>query len=834
MKGSTDTCIDESLLEEESFQPTLEEKIQAEKSIKEFRTLVQYATKRGLNTKLLLHDPYLEDEEAANSLSEDLRTSFLEEEYKKLQSNEWFYVPPFSAANLHPPSSLAALDARETARNTLIEILGPKLGKTPETVGYSHIPRPLRLSRSIKANSQKAGGPIDIPLRSVTASRTTTRHYSTNLKFSNVARFSGENRVPGVLDSNQKMIKKQIRKKDDNKVVIRIDNTIDDGIEFDSDSECKDEKTYSNSSTRDIIYCESIEKANEKEQDNEIQDDSKRNDDEAIDAWWLDDCENENDDGISINSDDDWTDVILVVSAASDTNFDELSNQKIETQKLSKPSFLTSLNKKETSPTISTSEINPLDRSVFRKFVSPSLSFSKSPISGSIDNTQNKDFSSLSDDEWFRLCLVRATQKWQKSRKLMSMEAKAFSNNLAAALESVMKRVHGGIQFGRRIVKNTTASSKTQSRLHIRALLQKIYKARENGQKEPPSSLTPVSMIAGDSLRSSRSRSGTRHPTNWSNEAKSTKFSENARARSETRRKALENVQLKENIDNVFMKSETPQVHGSGKFSSGRDRKVTIKDKFFGIRQVIVPFTASVSIVTEAEIAKGSIAPGPGAHNIKPEHITRFGPHHRSSMPIIAKTSRRDKVSKSSLFRAMGERNEDELGVWEDSPHSAQEGDIIELDARLASQRPNLISAPHVGFKKALRVPNNFSETKAATVWGGDELVEVKSAQNLDILAKKIARAVRFIQQVEQEQKVAITTSERVNHALQASASQVPKSLVYLERRIEEGSRLEQVVPVNSSVSNSKIGNLQKFLDEILETMDTIEKPVTMSNRYFL
>jgi hypothetical protein len=845
--------VSSSLIEEgseliEDFVATPEEKRIAEASINEFRALVQLATKRGINTKLLLHDPYLEDDEAANSLSNDLQTTFLEEEYQKLQEREWFYVSPVGATDLHPPSSASAAEARVIARNTLVDILGPRLGQTPNTIGATHIPRPLRLHRTRKANERMAGGPAYIPLHTVTASRTTTRTYSTNLKFSNVARFEGVSRIQ---NDDSPLSRKEgglsTRKKTSRKVKAdeardSIENDADEGIELDSlysDSDADPDEKKTHNVTLSL---------NEEKKDNENDEESKMSDniniedetlqDTAIDAWWDDECEDESDGGISMISDDDeWSDVVLVVAAASDVDFDKNLNKTVKSidSKLSNQVSSLSTRKtrsKQTSQEVeqSTSSQNPLDRSVFRRFISPSLSFSRVPTKSLTGGNIGKGTSSLSDREWFRLCLVRATQKWRQSRKLMSIEAQSFSNDLATALESVMKRVHRGVSFGP--VKGVREESniqmsKTQSRLRVRELLKKIYKARVISQdKERAEPLVPISKLAGDNLLRSRPRS-----TSWAKEAMSRAFSENARARSASRRAALNEVQHIDSLDTSSLTTIPTSVPGVGKFTSGRDRIIAIKDKFFGVRQVLVPFTASVAMVSEAEAAKGSFLPGPGSHTVLPSHSTSFGPHRRGSAPVFSTAGRGgEKASRSSLFRAMGERIDDELGCWDDKQSSAPgEGDVVELT--LSSNRPNTVNAPRLGFNKApQRVSETvYSEAEAARIWQGDELIEVQSARNLERLSKKIARAVRFIQEQEDEQKEALHASERANNALQASASQYPRSSAFLEqtRNASDSKSLSKTLP-----SPLDLQDLNLFLDELLVTENIDPKKIAVSSRY--
>jgi hypothetical protein len=846
----------------EGFVATPEEKNRAEASIKEFRTLVKIATKRGLNYKLLLHDPYLEDEEAANSLSDDLQSTFLEEEYRELQSKDWFYIPPVSAANLHPPSSAAAKEARAIARNTLVDILGPRLGQTPNTIGVSHIPRPLRLHRTLKAKERSAGGPSYIPLETVTASRTTTHRYSTNLKFSNVARFEGESRIPKEFSQetkkkgklNPKIVKAQAT------IVNDEDDDDDDGFDMDSDSEI-DEIEPPNGVLISMPVKDHIStNAETKNEDSDSKmNETNNNVDEtpllntSIDAWWDDECEEdddkEDDDGISMSTDDenDWSDVVLVVAAASDVDFESMNKTEQPTKLNSNDQLSKRTRRTASSSTIelesssNTPLQNSLDRSVFRKFVSPSLSFSKVPTSTSMKSKLEKGTSSLSDREWFRLCLVRATQKWRQSRKLMSFEAQSFSNDLAAALESVMKRVHGGISFGPvKGNKDLSKMSTAKSRLRVRELLKKISKARLTSRargSERVEPLVPISKLAGDNLRPSRSRSGARNPTVWEKEAKAKAFSENARSKSASRRAALDEVQRRQSLDNSSITATTTDAPGVGKFSSGRERIIAVKDKFFGVRKVLVPFTATVESVTEAEIAKGSITPGPGAHTILPTHSTHFGPHRRSSAPVFPTAGRsKDKASRSSLFRAMSERVDDELGVWEKGSSAAEEGDIVEISHNV--HRPNSINAPHVGFNKAQRVPETFFETEAAQIWGGDELTEVKTARNLAKLSRKISRAVRFIQEQEQEQKEAWYVSERARNALQASSSQFPRAIAFLEKTITESHRSSAAAAaVHSTGKNSlDLQSLNSYLDELLQVSENIEPKknaaTTVSSRY--
>jgi len=852
--------ISSSLIEKgseliEDFVATPEEEQIAKASIKEFRALVQLATKRGINTKLLLHDPYLEDDEAANSLSNDLQTTFLEEEYQKLQSKDWFYAPPVGAADLHPPSSAAATEARAIARNTLVEILGPRLGQTPNTIGVSHIPRPLRLHRTRKANERMAGGPAYIPLQTVTASRTTTRTYSTNLKFSNVARFEGESRIQNDVkplmrkEGGLSTKKKTLREVKADEARGSIENDADEGIELDSSYSDSDDDLDEKKTHNVTLSLNEEKKDNDTDDDSKMSDNTKTEDETPIDAWWDDECEDESDGGISMISNDDdddaddWSDVVLVVAAASDVDFDKKSNETIKSiDSKSTNQVLVSTRKtrsKQTSQELeqSSSSQNPLDRSVFRRFISPSLSFSRVPTISLTGDKIGKGTSSLSDHEWFRLCLVRATQKWRQSRKLMSIEAQSFSNDLAAALESVMKRVHRGLSFGPvKGVREGSKMSKTQSRIRVRELLKKIYKARVISQdKERVEPLVPISKLAGDNLLRSRSRSGTRTPTAWAREAMSREFSENARARSATRRAALDEVQHIDSLDSSSLTTIPTRVLGVGKFSSGRDRIITFKDKFFGVRQVLVPFTATVASVAEAEAVKGSFLPGPGSHTVLPSHSTNFGPHRRGSAPVFPTAGRRgEKASRSSLFRAMGERVDDELGCWDDKQSSAPgEGDVIELT--LTSNRPNTVNAPRLGFNKASQRVSEavFSEAEAARVWQGDELIEVQSAQNFERLSKKIRRAVRFIQEQEDEQKEALYASERVKNALRASASQYPRSAAFLEEQIQIAAPKK----ISKSLPSFDLQDLNLFLDELLVTENIDPKKTattTISSRYLL
>jgi hypothetical protein len=137
------------------------------------------------------------DAATLRALGRDEARSALAQEAADLAARPWLYASVAGSVAVHPPSSLAAVAGRERARARLVDLFGPELGQTPETVGTSyHLPDPLRRRRERRAADRQLGGPAyyDVPSSSRASALTRVLPawgYKTDLKFSVVPRFGG-------------------------------------------------------------------------------------------------------------------------------------------------------------------------------------------------------------------------------------------------------------------------------------------------------------------------------------------------------------------------------------------------------------------------------------------------------------------------------------------------------------------------------------------------------------------------------------------------------------------------------------------------------------------
>jgi hypothetical protein len=222
--------------------------------------------------------------------------------------------------------------------------------------------------------------------------------------------------------------------------------------------------------------------------------------------------------------------------------------------------------------------------------------------------------------------------------------------------------------------------------------------------------------------------------------------------------------------------------------ASGRDRVVAVRDEFFGVRRVVLPFSAPPAEVTAVEEARGLRRPGPADYRTEePRLLTALGSHRRAPGVSIGATTGRDAGSARSALgpetaAALAGPGGDELGLVAGGVRAApREGDVLELDAERAAQRPNAPRAPRFSFPRGDGVAAAAAAAAAAEAagggleavagaWGDAELSAVRSADARRVrgLGRQVARALRFVRAQEAAQREAAALVREADEAVEA------------------------------------------------------------------
>ena len=435
--------------------------------------------------------------------------------------------------------------------------------------------------------------------------------------------------------------------------------------------------------------------------------------------------------------------------------------------------------------------VSAADGSVFRRFVSPAHAFTPEPAARA----------ALSDSEWFRVCLLRAKHRWQAMRKHVerrgagAASAAAVSDNLAAALRAVEKRVHGGRAFGIPTLQGDggggggcgggggggavqEALQRARSRRRIRALLSELQAARS--MQLPPPPLQPAAATGAGTLRGRRLRSGGSHPAPWAPAVATENFAASARAAGAAARGAGDGATgfYATQLHRTPVAASEARSAVDAARMPGRDRIVVVRDELFGAQRVIVPFAAPPADVAAVEAAKGLLRPGPTDYRSEdPELLVTVGPHRRAPRVSIGATTGRDAGARSGQLgaataAALGGRG-DELGL-EAGAGLPAEGDVLELDAGRAYTRPDAPRAPRFSFPRAAVTGGDGGDSGSALdsiagAWRDPELSSVRAldAARVEALSQQVRRAMRFVRAQEAAQRAAreVTAEARASVA---------------------------------------------------------------------
>jgi len=411
------------------------------------------------------------------------------------------------------------------------------------------------------------------------------------------------------------------------------------------------------------------------------------------------------------------------------------------------------------------------------------------------------------------VCLVRARRRWRALRRAGAAAGASAAADLGAALDAVEKRVHGGRAFGVASVASAAsdggdgdevsagggdsgvreALQRARTRRRVRVLLANMRAARG----PPPPPLASVAAIAGDStVRWRRSRAGGYFPAPWAPAAAAEALAASARAAGAARRGGA-GAGAGAGAGGPASPPPPPPSPPRAREArsgvdtaraSGRDRVVAVRDEFFGVRRVVLPFSAPPAEVTAVEEARGLRRPGPADYRTEePRLLTALGSHRRAPGVSIGATTGRESGSARSALgpetaAALAGPGGDELGLVAGGARSApREGDVLELDAERAAQRPNAPRAPRFSFPRGDGVAAAAAAAAAseavgggleavAGAWGDAELSAVRSADTRRIrgLGRQVARALRFVRAQEAAQREAAMLVREADEAVEA------------------------------------------------------------------
>ena len=201
-------------------------------------------------------------------------------------------------------------------------------------------------------------------------------------------------------------------------------------------------------------------------------------------------------------------------------------------------------------------------------------------------------------------------------------------------------------------------------------------------------------------------------------------------------------------------------------------------DAFFGVRSLVVPFSASPSTLAEAERAKGVLRPAPGDYNAEnPELIVRLGPHRRAPSALFGAASGRNSGRSSPIDAAAASAfagpGGDELGLSDARGGSLPaEGDAVELDIDRAFNRPDAHRAPRLGFaragREAMLAKGAALGESVVRAWGDAELAPIASfdTHRVEAISRQVVRAMRFVRAQEAAHMSAREAATVAEHAV--------------------------------------------------------------------